>query len=193
MSNAYLTIDHLGESTSTRRYKIREKLLSLTDNYKIKDESDQDVFIVRSKLLTIADKMVLEDMNGNGLIKIEEELCHLHPTYKIFSIHDGDKGRQLALVKKKFSWNEKFSVNSVYGEYKLEALDFLGRSFTLKKEDRTVAIASRKYSSLVDTYEAEIDGSEDHPFVLALIIIINQALHQSSFGATGTAYVPTYS
>ena len=46
MSQAYLAIDSLGEVTSTHRYQIREKVLSLRDNYKIKDESDQDVFII---------------------------------------------------------------------------------------------------------------------------------------------------
>lgn len=64
MSNPYLTIDPLGEAISTRRYKIREKILSLHDNYKIKNDFDQEVFLVRSKLLTIADKILIEDMTG---------------------------------------------------------------------------------------------------------------------------------
>ena len=48
----------------TRRYQIREKIFSLGDNFKIKDESGQDVFTVRSKLFSVGDKLVLEDMNG---------------------------------------------------------------------------------------------------------------------------------
>ncbi|CAF1292418.1 unnamed protein product [Rotaria sordida] len=190
MSHAYLAVDPLGEATSIRRYTIREKILSLHDNYKIKDESDQDAFIVRSKLWTIADKILLEDMNGNALVKIEEELLHLHPTYKILPARDGDAGRQLALVKKKFSFREKFSVNSVYGEYHLEALDFLGRSITLKKEGRTVAIIKRTLATLADTYEVEIDSDEDHPFILALIIVLNQAQHQDYSAASASNYLP---
>lgn len=64
MSRAYLTIDPLGDATSTRRYQIREKILSLRDNYYIKDELGLDVFRVRAKFLTLADKIVLEDMSG---------------------------------------------------------------------------------------------------------------------------------
>lgn len=48
----------------TRRYQIREKIFSLGDNFKIKDEAGQDVFTVRSKLFSIGDKLVLEDMAG---------------------------------------------------------------------------------------------------------------------------------
>ena len=52
------------QTTSTRRYQIREKIFSLGDNFKIKDESGQNVFTVRSKNFTIDDKLVLEDMAG---------------------------------------------------------------------------------------------------------------------------------
>ena len=63
MAQKYLTIDPLGEATSTRRYKIREKIFSLKESYKIKDESDQPVFNVRSKF-SLTDNLLLEDMNG---------------------------------------------------------------------------------------------------------------------------------
>ncbi|CAF3626986.1 unnamed protein product [Rotaria sp. Silwood1] len=176
MIRAYLVTDPLDDAKSTRRYEIREKIFSLRDNYKVKDELDQDVFIVRSKLLTMGDNMILEDMTGNGLVKIEEELLHLNPTYKILSTRNDDAGRQLALVKKKFSLHETFSIDSVYGEYKLEALDLLGRLFTLIKEGHIVATVSRKYDTVADAYEAEIDGNEDHALIIALIIIISQSL-----------------
>ncbi|CAF1318570.1 unnamed protein product, partial [Rotaria sordida] len=121
-THKYLTIDPLGESTSTRCYKIREKIFSLRKSNKIKDELDQPVFNVRSKL-AFADNLLIEDIAGNGLIKIKEELLHLHTTYKILSARDGEVGRKLAVVKQKFALHEKWSINSVYGEYKLEALD----------------------------------------------------------------------
>jgi uncharacterized protein YxjI len=63
MAHKYLTIDPLGEAISTRRYKIHEKIFSLRESYKIKDESDQAIFNVRSKL-SLADNLLLEDMAG---------------------------------------------------------------------------------------------------------------------------------
>jgi uncharacterized protein YxjI len=113
----------------------------------------------------------------SGLIKIREEFLHLHPTYKILSARDGEVGRELAVVKQKFSLHEKWSINSVYGEYKLEALDLLGHSLTLTKEGRIVAIVNRKYFTTADSYEVEIDHAEDYAFIIALVIIINQTLY----------------
>ncbi|CAF4683022.1 unnamed protein product, partial [Rotaria socialis] len=49
-----------------RRYQIREKIFSIGDNFKIKDEAGQDVYTVRSKLFSLGDKLVLEDIAGNG-------------------------------------------------------------------------------------------------------------------------------
>ena len=49
---------------SNRRYRIREKIFSIGDNFTIKDEADQPVFTVRSKLLSPGDQLVLEDMAG---------------------------------------------------------------------------------------------------------------------------------
>ena len=45
------------QSMPARRYQIREKIFSLGDNFKIKDEMGQPV-------LTIGDKLVLEDIAG---------------------------------------------------------------------------------------------------------------------------------
>lgn len=104
-------------------------------------------------------------------------MLHLHPTYKILSARDGEVGRELAVVKQKSSWHEKWSINSIYGEYKLEALDLLAHSLTLTKEGRTVAIVNRKYFTMADCYGVEIDSAEDQAFIIALVIIINQALY----------------
>ncbi|CAF0796247.1 unnamed protein product [Adineta ricciae] len=166
------------QAMPTRRYQIREKIFSLGDNFKIKDESGQDVYTVRSKLFSFGDKLILEDMAGNGLVKIRQELMHLHPTFNLLSARSGDSDRQLAVVKKKFTFlRQKFTIDSVYGEYSLEGLDIFAHSFTLMKNGQTVAIVNKKFFSLSDTYGVEIAGNEDHAFVLSLIIILDQIIY----------------
>jgi uncharacterized protein YxjI len=112
----------------------------------------------------------------SGLIRIQEEWRHLHSTYKILSARDGEIGRELAVVKQKSLWHDTWSINSVYGEYKLEGLNLKSHSVTLTKEGRTVAIVNNKHSLTVSSYEVEIDDAEDHAFIMALAIIINQVL-----------------
>jgi len=60
----YPSADQYGQAMPTRRYQIREKIFSIGDNFKIKDEMGQDVYTVRSKIFSVGDKLVLEDMAG---------------------------------------------------------------------------------------------------------------------------------
>lgn len=103
---------------------------------------------------------------------------HLHPTFNLLSARSGDSDRQLAVVKKKFAFfHQRFTIDSVYGEYSLEGLDIFAHSFTLMKNGQTVAIVSKKYFSLSDTYGVEIAGNEDHAFILSLIIVLDQVIY----------------
>ncbi|CAF4284752.1 unnamed protein product, partial [Rotaria sordida] len=142
--STYPSADSYRQAMPARRYQIREKIFSLGDNFKIKNEMGQDVYKVRSKLFSIGDKLVLEDMAGNGLIKVQQELLHLHPTFNILSARSGDSDHPLAVIKKKFSFlHQKFKIDSAYGQYSLEGLDIFAHAFTLTKDGRTVAIVSK--------------------------------------------------
>uniref|UniRef100_A0AC34FRM1 Uncharacterized protein n=1 Tax=Panagrolaimus sp. ES5 TaxID=591445 RepID=A0AC34FRM1_9BILA len=178
---------------SSRRYQIREKIFSFADNFKIKDELGQPVFIVRSKLFSFRDKLLLEDMDGNGLIKIRQELFNLLSKFKILS---ASNDQELAIVKQKFTFlRPKFTIDSIYGHFALDGLDFLGRSFRLLKDDgldflgrsfkllkdgKTVATVSKNFFSWSDSYGVDIFGDEDHAFILALVIILDQVIYDKN-------------
>jgi len=116
-----------------------------------------------------------------GLIKIQQELFHLHPTYNILSARDGESDRQLAVLKKKFAFfHQKFNIDSVYGQYALEGLDIFAHSFTLTRNGQTVAVVSKKFFSLSDTYGVEIVGNEDQAFILTLVIVLDQILYDNN-------------
>ncbi len=115
---------------------------------------------------------------SSGLIKIQQELLHLHPTYNLLSARPNDSDRQLAVLKKKFTFlHQKFNIDSIYGQYSLEGLDIFAHSFTLTKNGRTVAIVNKKFFSLSDSYGVEIAGDEDQAFILALVIVVDQILY----------------
>jgi uncharacterized protein YxjI len=105
-------------------------------------------------------------------------LLHFHPTYHILSTTNNDSDLSLAHIKKKFTLiHKKFTVESVYGQYALEARNVSAHLFTLTKEERTVAIIKKRYLKLAKTYSVEIANDENQAFVLALVIVINQVLY----------------
>ncbi len=117
---------------------------------------------------------------SSGLIKIQQELLHLHPTYNILSARAGDSDRELAVVKKKFTFlHQTFDINSINGQYSLEGLDILAHSFILTKNGKPVAIVSKKFFSWTDSYGVEISGYEDHVLILALVIVLDQVLYDN--------------
>ena len=64
MAYMYPPPDQYVQANPTRRYQVREKIFSIGDNFKIKDETGQDIYTVRSKIFSVGDKLVLEDMAG---------------------------------------------------------------------------------------------------------------------------------
>jgi uncharacterized protein YxjI len=62
--STYPPTDSYKQPMPVRRYQIREKIFSIGDNFKIKDENGQAVYTVRSKLFSFGDKLILEDMSG---------------------------------------------------------------------------------------------------------------------------------
>lgn len=113
----------------------------------------------------------------SDIIKIRQEVLNLMPTFNITSIGGRDSGRSLARIKQNFTMlNKKFSIDSVYGEYVIEATGTLAHSFTIAKGNQKVATIKKKYLKSADTYSVEITDDENHPFLLALVIVINQVL-----------------
>lgn len=109
---------------------------------------------------------------------IRQKLAHFHANFKISSTRPYDFGQELAVAKKKFGFlHDRFKIHSVYGDYSLEGLDILSHSFALIKNGRKVASINKKYFAFSDTYDVEVDGNEDQPFVLALVIVVDQVLY----------------
>ena len=116
---------------------------------------------------------------SSGICKIYQEPFHFNRTYVILSAREDDEpDRPLAVVKKKFIFCcSNFDIDSVYGQYYLEDLDIFNHSFILTKNEQTAAVISKEFFSLSDTYGVEIRGGEDHEFILALVIVLDQVLY----------------
>lgn len=156
-------------------YKIRQKIFSFGDNFIIKNQYDEDCFIVRGKVFALGDKLRIEDLNGNELIYIEQKIFKLLPEYNIYR-----EGKHLARVKKEFTFfKPRFYIESSNGNYTIEG-NFLSRSFEIYKENKVVASVDKRWFSFADTYETNIADDEDQTFMLSLVIVIDQVLHDNN-------------
>ena len=154
------------------RFLVKQKIFSFGDNFIIKDDQGNDRFIVKGKVFSLGDKLRIYDMMGRELFYIEQKLLRLLPEYTIYK-----SGQAVATVKKDFSFfRPRFSIWSAYGNYSIQG-DFFGMDFSITKNGRHVAQVSKRWLSFSDTYGVDIADDEDCAFILALVIIIDQVLH----------------
>lgn len=156
------------------RYQMKEKFLSIGNDFRIKNESGDDLFYVDGKAFAIGDKLSFQDMRGNEVAFIRQKLLALGKTYEIY--RDGN----LAAVVKKHLFTLfrcKFSVD-VPGPDDLEATgNFLEHEYTFRRGNRDVATVSKRWFSWTDTYGIDIAAGEDDVLILASAVVIDQICH----------------
>ena len=159
------------------RYVMRQKLLSLADNFTIKNEQEQDVFLVKGKVFSFGDKLSFQDLAGNEPVFIDQRLLNWSPTYELWK-----GGELLAVVKRElFSFiHHRFTVD-VPGPNDLEAEgDFLDHEYTISRGGSVVATVSKRWFSWADTYGIEIADGEDDVLVLATAVVVDMVCHDDS-------------
>jgi uncharacterized protein YxjI len=163
------------------RYVIKERMIRLGEDSDILDESGRPVLHVDGKVLTLHDRLVIEDMAGQELGSVHRRLVALRPTYEITI-----NGRQAATVKKHFftPFRDKFTVD-VPGPDDLEMSgSLLDHDYTIRRGRQTVATVSKAWLSIRDTYGIDIVDGEDELLILASVLALDLAedreLRQSS-------------
>src|SRR5215211_1760978 len=157
------------------RYKIRQKMLSIGDDFWIENQEGQRVFKVDGKALRLRKTLIFEDMNGSKLAKIQERLLTFKDT---MAIEDAD-GDQMAVIKKGLiaPLGDHWTVN-VKGGPDLDVQgNILDHEYSIMQKRNKVAEVSKAWFSLTDTYGVEIDEGQNHILMLAVAIAIDMMSH----------------
>ena len=72
---------------------MREKLVSIGDDFWIENEQGEEVFKVDGKALRIKDTLIFEDRQGNELCRIEKRILKIKDTMDI----EGPDGKKMAI------------------------------------------------------------------------------------------------
>ena len=157
------------------RFVVRQKIFSFGDNFTIKDEYGNEHFMVKGKVFALGDKLRIYNMAGQELFYIEQKLFRFLPEYTIYQ-----SGQPVARVKKEFTFfRPKFNITSTLGSFTIEG-NFIGMDFSILKNGRRVAQVSKRWFSFSDTYGVDIVDSEDYGFLLTLVIVIDQVIHDNN-------------
>ncbi|MFL5596222.1 MAG: LURP-one-related/scramblase family protein [Gemmatimonadaceae bacterium] len=152
------------------QYVLKQDLVSLGNNFTIKDIEGRDAFRVRGALATLGDKLSFEDMEGNELLYIEQKVFNWVGTYEVRR-----EGRVVAEVRRKLRvfLRRQFTVE-MSGAEDLEMVgDILAFEYVVTRGGRKVATFTRQWLRLSDTYWIRIaDDEPDTLLILTLAVIV---------------------
>jgi len=157
------------------RYKIRQKMFSIGDDFWIENHEGQRVFKVDGKVLRLRKTLIFEDLKGKKLCQIQERWLPIRETMAI----DGPEGEQMAVVKKALiaPLRDRWSVNVKNGPDLDVQGNILDHEYAIKQGWNKIAEVSKKWLSLTDTYGVEIDDGQNDILVLAVAIAIDMMAH----------------
>src|SRR5262245_39252195 len=155
----------------TTRYKIRQNLISIGDDFWIENAEGQRVFKVDGKVLRIRKTLIFEDVHGNKLAQIQQRLLAIRDTMAVEDVN----GDQTAVIKKALisPLRDRWSVNVTNGPDLDVQGDILDHEYSIKQGRTKVAEVSKKWFALTDTYGVEIAAGQNDILILAVAIAID--------------------
>ena len=160
---------HGDDAPSGRRYQMREKLLSIGDDYWIEDERGERAYKVDGKALRVRDTFVLEDRDGNEVAKIQERKLRVRGTMEVER-----EGNRLATVHKALvGIRDRFDIDIDDGDDLDARGNVVDHEYEIKRDGDVIATISKRWFRVRDTYGIEIREGEDDALILALAVAID--------------------
>ena len=146
------------------RYLLREKLLSLGDDFWIENDRGERIFKVDDKVLRARDTVIIKDTDGKELYKLQKRLLRARDTMAIE--RGGDK---VATVKKAFVTpvRDRFTV-----DLEVEG-NILDHEYQITRGGVPVANISKRWFRIRDSYGVAVVAGQDDALVLAVTVCID--------------------
>ena len=154
------------------RFQMREKLLSIGDDYWIEDGAGQKAYKVNGKALRIRDTWTLEDASGREVATIRERKLSIRDAITI------ECGGRSATVKKALvGFRDRFNVEVEDGEDLKVHGNIVDHEYEIERDGDKIAEVSKKWFRVRDTYGVDVHSPADVPLVLAVTVAVDSMSH----------------
>jgi uncharacterized protein YxjI len=154
---------------------MRQKMVSIGDDYWIENDAGQRVFKVDGKALRIRQTLIFEDAHGAELAKIQERMLRVKDSMEI----EGPDGRRMAMVKKALitPLRERWTVKVADGPDLEVQGNIVDHEYTIGEGRDKVAEVSKKWFRVRDTYGVEVAPGQNDALILAVTVVIDEMAH----------------
>ena len=157
------------DDEDVRRFRMREKLASIGDDFWIEDEDRRTrVYRVNGKAVRVRDTFVLEDTAGNEVAKIQERKVSVRDKIAI----ERDDHEIATVHKALVGIRDRFAID-VEGGPDLKAHgNIVDHEYEIERDGDSVARISKRWFRVRDTYGVEINAGEDEALLLAAVVAL---------------------
>jgi uncharacterized protein YxjI len=157
------------------QYRMRQRIVSIGDDYWIENDQGERVFKVDGKALRLRNTLVLEDAHGHELAKIQEKMFRIKDAMEI----EDAEGHRIAMVKKALisPLRERWKVEVEDGPDLDVQGNLVDHEYTFSHGRDSVASVSKKWFRVADTYGVEIAPDQDPVLILAATVALDTMAH----------------
>jgi uncharacterized protein YxjI len=161
---------HHDDAPASRRFQMRDKLVSIGDDAWIEDDQGERCFKVDGKALRVRETFVLEDRDGREVARIQERKLRVRGTMNV----ERD-GQTVATIHKALvGFRDRFGIDIPDGPDLKAHGNFVDHEYEIERDGDVIARVSRKWFRVRDTYGVEIRGGEDEALLLALTVALDE-------------------
>jgi uncharacterized protein YxjI len=155
---------------------LKQRIFTLVDRYFVYDAAGSEIYRIEGQFLSIPKRQVIYDAAGRELFTLRRIFFALLPTFVLLD----PTGKELATIRKRFTlFRHQIDIDSSFGSYSIEG-NFLSHDFSIHQNGRQIVSMHKKWLSWGDTYEIQIEDEANAAFVCALVIAVDQAIHEQS-------------
>jgi uncharacterized protein YxjI len=164
-----------GRGGSAIQYQMKQKMVSIGDDFWIEDSSGKRAFKVDGKALRVRKTLHLEDPSGAKLASIQDRPVRVRDSMEI----EGPDGKTLATVKKAMisPVRERYTI-SVAGGNDIEVKgNIVDHEYEMEVGRDKVAEVSKKWFRVRDSYGVQIKPGQDVTIILMATVAIDMMSH----------------
>lgn len=158
---------------------IKQKVFSLGERFYVKDEAENDVYYVEGSFFRIPKKFEIFTLDDKLVVTIERQMFRLQTHYNITTYDETVTiKRNFTFLRKRFQVLEKnWSVQG----------DFLAHNYDITSGLETIMHIQKHWFTWGDSYELNINKSENALLALAIVIVVDASMTQSSQVSVSTS------
>ena len=158
-------------AASGSRYQMRQRMVSIGDDFWIENDRGQKVFKVDGKALRVRGTLKFDDAQGQELLKIQERIARVRDS---MTIEDG-QGRPAAKVHNALvtPLRDRWDIDIPGGQNLSIQGNVLHHEYRIERGRQTIATVSKKWFRVRDSYGVEVMPGENAILILAITVVVD--------------------